>query len=200
MNDQIFEAVVSTQNAQGRPHLAPMGIRYLADGRVLLMPFRPSTTLDNILATGAAVLNRVVDGRVYAGCVTGRQRSWPMRPVAQGLGQRLACALSHVALQLQHSDDHPQRPSLCLTPLHEAQHAPFLGLNRAQAAVLEGAVLVSRLHLLNPDKLRTEMAYLQIAIDKTAGPDEHEAWSWLTDAVRRHNAGLLMAPPEKTAP
>jgi uncharacterized protein len=30
------------------------------------------------------------------------------------------------------------------------------------------------------------MAYLQIAIDKTAGPAEHEAWGWLIDAVARH--------------
>ena len=40
--------------------------------------------------------------------------------------------------------------------------------------------------MLPSDKVAREMAYLQIAIDKTAGPEEHEAWGWLTEAVRRH--------------
>jgi len=44
-------------------------------------------------------------------------------------------------------------------------------------------VLVSRLRMLPPGKIDTEMAYLQIAIDKTAGPAEHEAWGWLREAV-----------------
>jgi hypothetical protein len=67
-------------------------------------------------------------------------------------------------------------------------HAPFMGLNRAQAAVIEGAVLVSRLHMLPMDKIEAEMRYLQIAIDKTAGAAEHEAWGWLREAVAAHRA------------
>jgi hypothetical protein len=42
--------------------------------------------------------------------------------------------------------------------------------------------------MLPSDKVNSEMAYLQIAIDKTAGPGEHEAWGWLLDAVQRHRA------------
>jgi hypothetical protein len=200
MNDQIFEAVVTTVSPAGAPHVAPMGIRYRPGSQVLLMPFRPSTTLDNVLATGCAVLNRVVDGRIYAGCVTGR-KAWPMLPVVSGdgfVGQRLACAQSHVTLRLLHDDGHPQRPTLTLQAGDDVLHAPFLGLNRAQSAVLEGAVLVSRLHLLPSDKVRSEMAYLQIAIDKTAGPDEHEAWRWLTDAVARHDAARANPNPTET--
>jgi hypothetical protein len=33
------------------------------------------------------------------------------------------------------------------------------------------------------------MAYLQIAVDKTAGPREREAWGWLVGKVRAHAAG-----------
>jgi hypothetical protein len=72
--------------------------------------------------------------------------------------------------------------------VHEAIHASFAGFNRAQAAVIEGAVLVSRLHMLPARKVEAEMAYLQIAIDKTAGPGEHEAWGWLCEAVQHHRA------------
>jgi hypothetical protein len=72
--------------------------------------------------------------------------------------------------------------------VHAATHAPFIGLNRAQAAVLEGAVLVSRLHMLPMEKIETEMRYLQIAIDKTAAVAEREAWGWLREAVDAHRA------------
>jgi hypothetical protein len=186
MNDQIFETVITTVAVDGRTHVAPMGVRYQGES-VVLMPFKPSTTLDNVLATGHAVLNVVADTRVFAGCVTGR-RTWPTVPAECIVGQRLACALNHLELELvSHSDD-AQRPVLRLARVHAMTHAPFVGLNRAQAAVVEGAVLVSRLHMLPMDKIETEMDYLQIAIDKTAGAAEHEAWGWLREAVAAHRA------------
>jgi hypothetical protein len=183
MNDQIFETVVTSVARDGRPHIAPMGVRYADDGAtVVLMPFKPSATLDNVLATRLAVLNIVADTRVFAGCVTGR-RDWPTLPAERIAGVRLACALRHVELELAKQRDDAQRPVLHLQRVHEATHAPFVGFNRAQAAVIEGAVLVSRLGMLPAEKIDAEMAYLQIAIDKTAGPAEQEAWRWLQQAV-----------------
>jgi uncharacterized protein len=195
MNDVIYEVVITTVSAAGVPHIAPMGVRYrdTASGRqVVLMPFKPSTTLANVLATGHAVLNVVTDTRVFAGCVSARwlgPREWPLLAADQVAGVRLACAASHVELTLAAQQDDPQRPVLHMACVHQAQHAAFIGLNRAQAAVLEGAVLVSRLHLLPAAKVQQEMAYLQIAIDKTASAGEHEAWGWLQQAVARHQEG-----------
>jgi uncharacterized protein len=187
MNEQIFETVITTQAADGTPHIAPMGVRYAGD-HVVLLPFKPSTTLANVVATECAVLNVVTDTRVFAGCVTGRKRDWPLRPAAKVAGVYLANALGHLELRLAENQDHEQRPRLLLARVNEVRHAPFIGFNRAQAAVIEGAVLVSRLHMLARDKIEREMAYLQIAIDKTAGAEEHEAWRWLQDAVAAHAA------------
>jgi hypothetical protein len=187
MNDQIFETVITTCSPAGAVHVAPMGVRY-REGEVVLKPFRPSRTLENILATRRAVLNVLTDVRVFAGCVTGR-RDWPTVPLHGGdgsAGARLACAHSHALLRLADVHEDAQRPTLRLERMHEAQHSAFPGFNRAQAAVIEGAVLVSRLHLLPRDKIDGEMAWLQIAIDKTAGAAELEAWDWLRQAVARH--------------
>ena len=184
MNDVIYETVVTTVSPEGQPHVAPMGVRYQG-ARVVLMPFKPSTTHDNIVATGVAVLNILTDTRVFAGCVTGRQ-GWPALPAEKIAGVRLACALRHVELKLAQRTDDGQRPVLHMEPVHEVTHAAFAGFNRAQAAVIEGAVVVSRLRMLDAHKVDTELAYLQIAIDKTAGPEEREAWGWLMDAVRQH--------------
>ena len=71
----------------------------------------------------------------------------------------------------------------------EATHAPFTGFNRAKAAVLELAILVSRLGMLPREKIETEIGYLTIAIEKTAGPEEKEAWGWLMEKVTVHFAG-----------
>jgi hypothetical protein len=51
--------------------------------------------------------------------------------------------------------------------------------------------------MLAPEKIDDEMRYLQIAIDKTAGPDEIEAWSWLQEAVSRHRGA---ADPDEANP
>ena len=195
MPDPIFETVVTTLSPAGVVHVAPMGVRYVGTAvgtavgaDVVLMPFRPSTTLANIEATGCAVLNLLTDVRVFAGCVTGR-RDWPTVPVDGFAGVRLACALGHVALRLVEQNDDVQRPRLRLSRVHETTHAPFAGFNRAQAAVIEGAVLVSRLHMLPAEKVDSEFRYLQIAIDKTADAAELQAWGWLQEAVARHRAG-----------
>ena len=202
MNEPIFETVLTTVDAAGTPHVAPMGVRYRAraDGRpgVVLMPFKPSTSLDNIVATGCAVLNIVTDTRVFASCVTGRRDPALLRllPAQRIAGQRLVNALRHIELRLAEQLDDAQRPVLLMVEVHAVDHAPFIGLNRAQAAVIEGAVLVSRLHLLAPEKVAREMAYLQIAIDKTASANEHEAWRWLTHAVALYGqaAGPALPP------
>ena len=113
MTERIFETVVTTCSPAGAVHVAPMGVRYL-EGEVVLKPFRPSQTLDNILATRRAVLNVITDVRVFAGCVTGR-RNWPTVPVNAPDGTtaaRLACAHSHALLRLANSTDDPRRPTL----------------------------------------------------------------------------------------
>lgn len=186
MNPMIFETVVTTVAPDGAPHVAPMGARYAGE-QVVLMPFKPSTTLDNVLATGHAVLNLTTDVRVFAGCVTGR-RDWPLVPAERIAGVRLAACLGHVELRLARFEDDAVRPVLTMARVHAARHGDFLGFNRAQAAVIEGAVLASRLHLLPAQKIDAEMAYLQIAIDKTAGEAEREAWSWLREAIATFRA------------
>ncbi|MGY0193703.1 DUF447 domain-containing protein [Leptothrix sp. BB-4] len=202
-NDVIFEVVLTTRSATGALHIAPMGVRYRqaagesGEDLVIVMPFKPSTTLDNILARRGAVLNVVTDTRVFAGCVTGR-RDWPCLPVPAIDGLRLAHAMRHLALELVDQRDDAQRPVLTLKVVEQADHAPFLGFNRAQAAVIEGAVLVSRLKLLPIERIERELAALQVAIDKTASAQEHEAWSWLREAVEQHRQGLVAAPAAST--
>ena len=56
-----------------------------------------------------------------------------------------ATTLSHLELVVVEVREHELRPRFVCRVAHRASHAPFQGFNRAQAAVIEGAVLVSRL-------------------------------------------------------
>jgi hypothetical protein len=184
MSERIHEVIVITTNHDGTPHMAPMGIRQRNDNW-LIAPFRPSRTLDNLLREGVASINITDDVRIYAGCLT-RHYGWPLVECEKIDGLRLQDALSHKEIQVEQIIDDTQRPQLLCREIHQANHRPFSGYNRAQAAVLELAILVSRLHLLTEEKLNREITYLQIAIEKTAGRSEREAWHWLMQSVEAH--------------
>jgi hypothetical protein len=47
---------------------------------------------------------------------------------------------------------------------------------------------VSRLGFLPRDKVIQEISYLEIAVGKTAGEAEREAWDWLMQAIKSHYA------------
>jgi hypothetical protein len=186
----IREVVVTSVDTAGNAHVAPMGVRE-REGRVVLAPFRPSRTLENVLAARRAVVNATDDVRVFAGCVTGR-RAFPFVPTGCGV-PRLASALAHEELTLETVEDDAERPRLLCRVTATVTHAAFRGLNRAQAAVVEGAVLVSRLHMLPREKIESELRYLAIAIERTAGEREREAWTWVVEAVDAHYAATASA-------
>lgn len=183
----INETIVTTTNPDGSTHIAPMGMRY-SDGHVVIAPFRPSTTLDNLLRQRYAVVNMTDDVRVFAGCLIGRC-DWPTLPAARVPVARLRDALSHIEVEVSDCRDDPERPAFHCRELCREQHAPFMGLNRAKAAVIEAAILSSRLHFLDADKVAAEIDYLKIAVDKTAGRHERQAWEWLMRHIEAHRAG-----------
>ncbi|OGV78163.1 MAG: tetrahydromethanopterin synthesis protein [Methylotenera sp. RIFCSPLOWO2_02_FULL_45_14] len=184
----IYETIISSIDAEGNVHVTPFGIR-MQQGLVVISPFKPSSTLDNILATEHAVLNLTDDVRNFAGALTGREVG-ELVPTEKIAGFRLSDVLVHKELKLVKVQDDAVRPQLFLEVVHEEQHEPFQGFNRAQAAVIELAVLVSRLKRLPMEKINQEIAYLSIAIEKTAGSRELEAWGWLMEAVTNHQAAM----------
>jgi hypothetical protein len=177
----IRESILTTMDASGRVQIAPLGL--IADGpHWIAAPFKPSTTLDNLRAQPFAAASHVDDVRVFAGCVTGR-RDWPLAPCQTIPVPRLAAAISHWELQVIAVEDDPQRPRFRCEIVREATHRPFQGHNRGKSAIIEAAILATRLDRLPRDKIESEVAYLKIAIDKTAGPEEREAWSWLMEKI-----------------
>jgi uncharacterized protein len=182
----IRETIVSTMNESEQVHLAPMGLIADGDGWIIA-PFHPSTTLSNLRSVPFAAANFTDDVRVFAGCLTGRSQ-WPTAACDKIPVPRLAKTLTHCELAVNHVIDDEQRPRFHCRVVHAAAHEAFRGFNRAQAAVIEAAILVSRLRMLPRERIEKEMGYLQSAVSKTASPAEEEAWNWLMDAVQAHYA------------
>ena len=187
----IRESIVTTLNPEGSAHLAPLGV-IEEPPFLVLAPFHPSRTLDNLRRHPFACVSYTTDVRLFAGCVSGVRRDWPGVAAERIEGWRAAAALAHGELEVAETVEDAQRPRFRCRELHAATHAPFLGFNRAQSAVLEAAILVSRLGILPRAKVETELRHLVIGLAKTAGPAEREAWEWLMAKVRE--AGY--APPD----
>ena len=177
----ILETVVTTLSADGTMHLVPFGL--IREGEdFVLAPFRPSPTIANLTERPYFAASAPSDVRVIAGVVTGR-RDWPVVDCEKIPGKRLAECFGHAEFEVASVEDDESRPRYRGRMVHAQSHVPFIGYNRAQAAVLEAAVLSTRLHMLEPAKILSEMTYLAIAIAKTAGPREREAWGWIEDKV-----------------
>jgi hypothetical protein len=183
----IRETVVSTMSRAGQVHFAPIGLIAEDEGWIIA-PFRPSATLDNLREVPFAVANFTDDVRVFAGCLTGRAAQWPTAPARDIPVPRLANGLAHAELAVTHTTEDEQRPRFHCRVLCNVSQAPFQGFNRAKAAVIEASILVSRLHMLPRDKVEREIAYLEIAVGKTASAAEEEAWTWLMERIRQFYA------------
>src|SRR5262244_453839 len=138
----IRESIVTTTGLTGLVHMAPIGL--IADGEGwIIAPFRPSKTLDNLRDVPFAVANYTDDVRIFAGCLTGRQE-WPTTASDHVPVPRLTGALAHTELAVIGVTEDGQRTRFRFAVVSRGSHAPFEGLNRAKAAVIEAAILVSR--------------------------------------------------------
>ena len=185
----IRECVVTTLNASGEPHLAPLGLIEQGE-HWIVAPFRPSTTLDNLVKTPRATASFTDDAEIFAGFVTGK-RDWPIKAVPDWPAPRLAAALAHAELEVCRVEADDVRPRFVCAVRRIKNHEPFLGVNRARAAVLEAAILATRLRMLPREKIEREIEYLRIAIDKTAGEAERRAWERVMEKI----SAAVPSPP-----
>lgn len=180
----IHECVVTTLSHEGRPHIAPLGLIEEGDYWIAA-PFRPSQTLDNLALNPQATASFTDDARIFAGLVTGR-RNWPLTDIEDWPAPRLSSALAHAELVVARVEEDEMRPRFFCRLRRIKSHRPFLGMNRARAAVLEAAILATRLDRLPLEKIESERAYLRIAVDKTAGDAEREAWEMVMEKIDAH--------------
>ena len=177
----ILETIVTTSDANGVVNCAPMGVEW-GDDTIVLKPFLETATYRNVIATRIAVVNLTDDVRVFARAAVSNP-VYPTVPAVAVKGVVLADCCSWRELDVRAIDSTPPRARIEAAVVHRGTQRDFIGFNRACAAVLEAAIYATRVHLLPRPFLESEMARLQVIVDKTAGPREHEAMALLADFI-----------------
>jgi hypothetical protein len=171
----IIESIVTTLDPEGRPNFAPMGVEW-DENAIVLKPFLETTTFRNVSATGVAVVNLTDNVRLIAESAIGNP-VFPATPATAVRGLVLEAACSWREVEVVALDATPPRSRIETRVVHRGVRREFIGFNRARHAVLEAAILATRVHLLPASQIRDELARLQVLVDKTAGPPEREAWA-----------------------
>lgn len=177
----ILETIVTSLSAPGAVNCAPMGVEWDVD-TIVLKPFLDTATYRNVLATGTAVVNLIDDARVFAEAALA-DRVYPTVPAHVVNGAVLADCCSWREVETMSIDSAPPRARITMRVVHSAIRREFIGFNRASHAVLEATIHATRVHLLEADFLRRELARLQVIVDKTAGSAEREAMDFVTSYV-----------------
>ena len=187
----ILEGLVTTTDPAGAMHLAAMGPQVDATAayghaieQLLLKPFASSQTGSNLLRLPEGVFHVTDDSLLLARVVTGTLTGPPAsRPATAVRGWVLDDVCRAYEFKVVATDTSQERLRLeaQVVAVHEGR--PFLGFNRARHAVVEGAILVTRLHLLGVDEVRRQLRELAVLVEKTGGPREHEAFGLLEEKV-----------------
>lgn len=181
----ILEGLVTTLNADGTVNFAPMGpIVDAGLTRLRLRPFQTSTTYRNLKRTGEGIFHVTDDVELLARAALGRLEIEPPTLAADVVaGRILTDACRWYAFRIAALDDRQERTEIDCRVVDSGRRRDFLGFNRAKHAVLEGAILATRLHLLPPDEIAAEFQRLATIVDKTAGDQERRAFALLQDYV-----------------
>jgi uncharacterized protein len=187
---RILEGLVTTCDIGGQAHLAPMGpIVDEAMQTLRLRPFQSSTTFRNLQRTGEGVLHVTDDVELLAKAAVGKVETLPaLHPTQNVTGWILDDACRWYEFRVDSIDTSQERSEIVATVVAQGQQRDFFGFNRAMHAVVELAILATRVHLLSPDFLQSEIERLAIPVQKTAGPKEIRAFEFLSTHLRNRLA------------
>lgn len=183
IDGKILEGIVATRNSDGSANVAPMGPIVDAEFDTLVFrPFKSSTTYQNLVRTRRGVLHVTDDVELFAAAAIGVGVDAEFSN-----GDRLILANTCRAYEFKITSvaDTDERAILVARVLERHMQREFFGFNRAQIAVIEAAILATRLHLLPHDGILAEFGRLETIVNKTGAAAEHRAF----DLLKQHVAG-----------
>jgi hypothetical protein len=192
----ILEGIVATINEHGEANIAPMGPIVEPDMQALLLrPFPTSQTFQNLLQRPYGVFHVVDDVLLLARAALDRLTPTPETFPAHAIpGRVLQDACRWYEFEVVSHDSTKKRPEIRARVVHAGRIRDFYGFNRAKHAVIEAAILASRLHILPRMEVLAQFALLEGPVRKTAGPQELEAFMFL----RQYVIDQLYPPQQST--
>jgi hypothetical protein len=188
----ILEGIVTTVSAEGEVNVAPMGPRVEPDPvsgawrTFVLRPFRTARTYANLKAHGEGVLHVTDDVLLLARAALSELRPPPpLRPAERVRGWVLCDTCTFHEFRVAGCDERGERAEFSAEVVHAGRGRDFFGFNRAKHAVVEAAILATRLGLLPRAEVEAEFRKLAVLVAKTGGPQEREAFAFLQSHLER---------------
>lgn len=181
----ILESIVTTINVDGSLNISPMGPRVNADlSRFTLRPFDTSTTYANLKRTRCGVMHVTDDVLMFARSAIGdKPTEAPIKQAENVEGKVLTGACRYYEFQVEFIDETGAPTALNCTTVKGGRLRDFWGFNRAKHAVIEAAILATRIDFLPKSEIEDSFVRLQTIVDKTAGSQEIEAMKLLVDFI-----------------
>ena len=183
----IVEGICTTLNGDRSVNIAPMGpVTDENLSSLLFRPFQSSRTFENLSTRGCGVFHIIDDVELIARGAIGQIDQQPETfPASVVTGQVLANACRWIEFEVDSIDAGSDRSEITTRIVHRGELRPFFGFNRARHAVLEAAILATRLHLLPRAEIDKSLQQLEIIVDKTAGEQERRAMQLLTEFIAK---------------
>ena len=181
----ILEGIVTTVSPDGVLNVAPMG-PHVGDSmdRFVLRPFQTAQTFRNLRAHGEGVLHVTDDVLLLARAAVGPLDPLPaIEPAERVRGYVLRDTCRFYEFRVLAIDDRTERVTIEAETIHCGRRRDFFGFNRAKHAVVEAAILATRVALAPADQIADEFRRLAVLVEKTGGPQEHEAFRFLNAYV-----------------
>jgi uncharacterized protein len=185
-NDElILEGIVVTQDEAGIPNIAPMGPRVDRElTRLVLRPFQTAQTYRNLKRSRCGVFHVIDDVELLARAAVGQLDPPPALVSIENFPcPRLADTCRWLTFRVISLDDQAERTTIDCEVVASGVIREFFGFNRAKHAVVEAAILATRIGILSADELRTEMVRLATPVAKTAGEQERRAFEFLRQYI-----------------
>ena len=182
----ILEGVVTTINEDGSPNISPMGPIVDAEiSRLHLRPFSTSKTFANLQRGLSGVFHVTDDADLIARAAIGRLADRPaLRPAESTSGVILSDACRWYEFTVDAIDASQDRTDIFATVVDRGIHREFLGFNRAKHAVIEAAILATRVEFIPRMQILQEIDRLRTIVDKTGSAAEHEAFALIQQYLR----------------
>ena len=181
----ILESIVTTINEDGSVNVSPMGPT--VHGKLQnfeLRPFDTSRTFANLKRTRSGVVHVTDDVGLIAQSAIGKLLPPPeFFPAEKVTGQVIANTCRWYEFEVEYIDENSARTSINCKTLHTGRIRDFWGFNRAKHAVIEAAILATRLDFLPREEIQEQFQRLETIVLKTGSAQESKAFQLLSEHV-----------------
>jgi hypothetical protein len=179
----IIETVFSTIDKQGNPNFAPMGL-VCSEDSIKVRPYQTTQTFHNLVETGHGVANLTDDvlAFVQSGLFSEKLSCFPAR-IVPGIVFDKTCSWWELSVESINASSDPAEISCRI--LHKGKCKEFAGFCRAGSAVIEVAIMATRLDLLEHDMILQKLIECAEIVERTGGDSEIKAFQLVREFIQQ---------------